>query len=100
MVCSLQCLCVTKKAAVAGVAGKAISCQAPWVSWCTGPSVLDQRKQMGMAHLCLSCFDTVHVLDLLNIPGELPVVHGRRLKPRLPAHRSFYTHPPYPKYTS
>ena len=58
-VCSVQCLCAARKAAVAGVAGKAISCQAPWASWCTGPSVPDQRKRMGMTHLCLPCFDAV-----------------------------------------
>lgn len=88
-ICSVQCLCATRKAAVAGVVGKEISCQAPWVSWHTGPSVLDQRKPTGIAHFCLSHFDFIHVLVLLNIPG------GHQ-KPRFPAHRSFYIQLPDP----
>ncbi|XP_037863820.1 ATP-dependent (S)-NAD(P)H-hydrate dehydratase isoform X8 [Chlorocebus sabaeus] len=43
------CLCAARKAAAAGVEGKETSCRAPWVSWCTGRSLLDRRRQTGPA---------------------------------------------------
>uniref|UniRef100_A0A7N9CBH5 ATP-dependent NAD(P)H-hydrate dehydratase n=1 Tax=Macaca fascicularis TaxID=9541 RepID=A0A7N9CBH5_MACFA len=46
---NVQCLCAARKAAAAGVEGKETSCRAPWVSWYTGRSLLDRRKQMGPA---------------------------------------------------
>lgn len=72
-VCSVQCLCAARKAAAAGVGGKETSCRAPWVSWCTGPSLLDHRKRMGMSHLVCAAL----IVSLVSSPAahvSIPLV--------------------------
>jgi hypothetical protein len=76
--CSVQWSGAARKAAAAGVVGKETSCRAPWASWHTGPSLLDLRKQMGMATFSLSA------LKLLGFACCCSSSHtGQRLTTRL-----------------